>query len=407
MNEIEKIMAAGYYSYGVNGRRGLTLMFVGNPGEGKTARIKGFGKAAGALVEAFEGSQNEPQDILGLPKLTDDTFRFVPPEKLTRLRDAGNRGGGGILFADEFTRQPSSVQAASLNLMLDGVTGAIDLGYNVARWAACNPAAQVGGIELDPANASRFIWVEWPALSASAFRDYLSTRNKRTGEGSMGEGFDPAAFEKNLAEKWDTNAGLADTYVGSFLVRNTSALREAPPVEARAWANPRTWDMATRALAAVDTHFGARAWDLKITLMAGAVGRGPADEFCTWLRTMDLPDPTDILDGKVAYDIAGDARADRVYVILDSTLSVIDSLVNGPDAGKDGKKETAWIGAWCRLLEAAAKKKAIRDIAAACVARAMSVKSSFYRNPEFIRQIMALRDFVSVIGAVSSAASKG
>lgn len=404
MNEIEKIMVCGYYSYGVNGRRGLTLMFVGDPGEGKTSRIRLFGRAAGVSVSAFEGSRMEPQDILGLPKLDDESFRFVPPKKLLDLQ----RAERGILFADEFTRSPASVQAAALNLMLDATTEAIDLGTGVARWAACNPAAQVGGIELDPANASRFIWVEWPKITAAEFRDYLNTADKRTGEGAIPEGFDAARFEANLRspEGWDHNVGLARTYVGSFLTRNTTALREAPPVEARAWANPRTWDMATRAIAAVDTHFGTNAWDLKITLMAGAVGRGHADEFCTWLRTMDLPDPTDLLDGKVQYDIAGDSRADRVYVILDSTLSVIDSTINGADGGKNPTVETARIGAWCRMLEKAASVKGIRDIAASCVARAMSVNTAFYRNPEFMRQVMGLKEYVKVIGAVSQATSK-
>lgn len=392
MNDIWKTMVCGYYSYGVNGRRGLTLMFVSNPGESKTSQVRLFGKAVSARVEAMEGSRLEPQDVLGLPQLRKSTFRFVPPVKLRRLSRAE---GGGILFADEFTRAPASVQAAMLNLMLDGTTEAIDLGYNVARWAACNPASQVGGIDLDPANASRFIWVEWPEMTPTEFQNYLSTSDRRTGEGAIPEGFDAERFEKNLEEGWDRNAALARTYVGSFIVRNSNAFREPPPVEARAWANPRTWDMATRALAAVDTHWGTNAWDLKINMMAGAVGRGNADTFVTWLRTMDLPDPRDVLDGKVQYDITADDRADRVYVVLDSTLSVIAT------DKAEGNEATARIGAWCKLLERAATKKSVRDIAAACVARAMSTSNAFYRNQDFMRQVMGLKDFVKVIGAVA------
>lgn len=400
MNSIWKIMVAGYYSYGVNGRRGLTLMFVSNPGESKTSQIRLFGKAAGARVEAMEGSRLEPQDILGLPQLRKSTFRFVPPVKLRRLSRAQE---GGVFFADEFTRAPASVQSAMLNLMLDGTTEAVDLGHGVARWAACNPASQVGGIDLDPANASRFIWVAWPEMRPTDFQHYLTTANARTGEGLIPEDFDAARFEENLAKNWDRNVGLARTHVGSFISRHGASLREPPPVEARAWANPRTWDMATRALAAVETHFGAGDWDTKIDLVAGAVGRGHADEFVTWLRTMDLPDPSDILDGKAQYDITTDGRADRVYVILDSTLSVIATDIAG--AVGDSRIQTR-IGAWCKLLEAAAGKKGIRDIAAAAIARAMSVGTVFYRDPRFVNQVVQLKDYTKVIGGVSAGISR-
>ncbi|MEK9722591.1 MAG: hypothetical protein VW405_03790 [Rhodospirillaceae bacterium] len=397
MNAIWETMVCGYYSYGVNGRRGLTLMFVSNPGESKTSQIKLFSKAAGIGCVPYEGAGLEPQDIIGLPRLKDDDFYFVPPRKFRELRDNPN---GGLLFGDEFTRQSSSVMAAALNLMLDGTTQAIDLGWKVARWAACNPAGQVGGIDLDPANASRFIWVEWPEMSTRDFQTYLNTRDVTTGEGAVPPDFEPARFERNLAEKWDLCASLASNYIGSFLVRNTTAFREPPPVEARAWANPRTWDMATRALAAVECHFGANAWDRKIDLLAGAVGRGHADSFCTWLRTMDLPDPADILDGRAQYDIASDARADRVHVILDSTLSVVEATLKA--TGKsDPTLEHSRIAAWCDLLTKAASQKAARDVAACSVARAMGVGSKFYEHKEFMRQVLALKDFVKVIGAVA------
>lgn len=395
MSLIHDVMRAAFFSYGLNGRRGLNIMLVGDPGEGKTALVRSFARHAGAVVGSLEGSRIEPQDVIGLPRfdLGGESFSFTPPALFRRLAGASC----GLLFVDEFTRACSSVQSALLNVILDGATEAIDLGPGVARWAACNPASLVGGVDLDPANASRFLWVEFPAMSAADFRDYLLGADAVTGEGTGEWKFTPGEAEKALAEGWGREAGLARVYIASFLTRNPSCLREAPPAEARAWANPRTWDLGSRALAACAVH--GMGWDVKAALLGGAVGRGNADTFLTWLRTMDLPDPTELLEGTSVYDIAGDARPDRVYTILDATLSTIQTGA-GVEGAESEERTTKYIGVWVDMLAKVSARKDLRDIAAVSVARAMRIPI-FFRNSAFMQEIMKLRDFVKVIGAFS------
>lgn len=393
MSLIHDVMKCGFFSYGLNGRRGLNLMLVGDPGEGKTAIVRSFARHVGGMFASLEGSRLEPQDVIGLPRFDEgkDSFSFAPPALFRRLAGASP----GLLFVDEFTRACSSVQSALLNVILDGETEAIDLGPGVARWAACNPAAMVGGVALDPANASRFLWVEWPAMTAADFRDYLLTADGVTGDGAGEWKFAAREAEEVFRKGWGREVGLARTYIASFLTRNPSHLRETPPDEARAWSNPRTWDLAARALASAGVH--GMGWDVKAPLLGGCVGRGPADAFLTWLRTMDLPDPADLLDGKVQYDMTGDTRTDRIYTVLDATMSVIQTgTADAEQEERTAKRIQAWVG----MLAAVSARKDVRDIAAVSVARAMGIPA-FFQNSVFMQEIMKLRDFVRVIGAFS------
>lgn len=393
--DIWDIFTVGYFSYGENGRRGLNYIFVGAPGEAKTALVRTFMRAVGHPLEAFEGSRMEPQDIAGLHVLDEGnrSFSFAPPAPLRRLADAGD----GLLFLDEWTRAPAAVQGASLNLVLDGRTEGIDLPPGIARWAACNPAAMVGGIEMDPANAARFIWIQWPTLSASDFRDYLLGADSRTGWGRVPPSFDPVRAAKDLDEKWDKCIAVARTTVGTFLARNPSCLRESAPAEARAWANPRTWTRATEALAACDVH--GKGWDVKMALLTGAVGSGPGNTFVTWLRTLDLPDPEAILSGEDRdYDIRSDAKLDRVWTVLDATLNVLHTaFYRMPEASAEERRRVgAWAGRWVELLRGVSQRRDARDIGAACAARAAG-NPLLHRQNDFMRALTSLSDYLPVI----------
>ncbi len=74
----------------------------------------------------------------------------------------------------------------------------------------------------------------------------------------------------------------------------------------------------------------------EIPLVAGLVGSAAASEWATWRDTMDLPDPEDLLSGKV--DIKSVTRGDQLHVALGALVSA--SLIDHPDMV--GRQERAW-----------------------------------------------------------------
>ena len=315
-SEIDQLIKVAFYAYGENGRVGLPLFFVSPPGEAKTSKVRGVARAAGVWFGALEGSRLDAVDVAGLPKFSDDgrSFRFVPPAVLRDAADAGD----GLLFLDELTRAPASVQAAFLTLLLEGRTEGVQLPPGVRIMAAANPAASVGGVELDPANASRLIWIDWPAMDADEFTAYLLGADTVTGEARRVP-IDHAAEAERLERDWPANMMRARGAVAGFLASKGSLLREPAPEQARGWSNPRTWSMATRALAACYMH-GASERVLH-TLLAGALGAGTATAFAAWLRSSDLPSARDVLAGKAALPLDA-RRKDRTLSVLAECIAI-------------------------------------------------------------------------------------
>lgn len=322
-SEIDQLIKVAFYAYGENGRAGLPLFFVSPPGEAKTSKVRGVARASNVWFGSLEGSRLDAVDVAGLPKFAEDgrSFKFVPPSVLRDAADAGE----GLLFLDELTRAPASVQAAFLTLLLEGRTEGVQLPPGVRIMAAANPAASVGGVELDPANASRVFWIDWPTMDADEFTAYLLGADTVTGEAKRVP-IDHAAETARLAAEWPVNMMRARGTVAGFLAAKGSLLREPAPEQSRGWSNPRTWSMATRALAACYMH-GASDRVLH-TLIAGAVGAGAATAFAAWLRDRDLPAARDVLAGKAALPM-DKRRKDRTVSVLAECIAIANVQEHG------------------------------------------------------------------------------
>jgi hypothetical protein len=282
------------------------VLLWGGPGTGKTAVVQAIGEALGQRVETVIASLREPADFAGLPIVGEDgTVHLAAPGWAARLAREG-----GILFLDEVTTAPPSVQAALLRVVLERVVGDVALPPGVAVVAAANPPElAAGGWDLAAPLANRFCHLDWPVDAA------------RYVESLMSGWPTPEVRSAELSVPPHSAARVAGPLAG--FLRSRPALLHAVPAEAsnagRAWPSPRSWDMARDLWAAAD-HVNASD-DTVLALIAGCVGPGPARELLAWVQEADLPDPEDVLADPARFRLP--ERGDRQFAVLSAVVAAV------------------------------------------------------------------------------------
>lgn len=103
----------------------LVPMVSGHPGCGKSDIVKSVAKKYNLKTIDIRLSTYDPCDISGLPKISDTRSEFVPFDTFPLVdRDEVPEGySGWLIFFDEFTSAPLSVQAACYKVILDNEIG--------------------------------------------------------------------------------------------------------------------------------------------------------------------------------------------------------------------------------------------------------------------------------------------
>jgi hypothetical protein len=247
-----------------------------------------------------------------------------------------------VIFLDELTTAPPAVQAALLRAVVDRAFGDLEMDPSrVAIVAAANPPADAaGGWDLAPPLANRFTHVHFelnPIEWTEGFPGYWG----RPPALSFGE---QAVQER----RWSRARSL----VAAFLRSRPSLLLHVPDdVSQRgdAWPSPRTWDYASRLIAAAEQRRVSLTDALPV--LAGCVGEGAALELAAWARDLDLPDPEDLLAHPERY--RHPERGDQAYAVISAVCQA---------AIADLAPER-WLAAWTVLASAASAGSP--DVAAA------------------------------------------
>ncbi|WP_058852982.1 AAA family ATPase, partial [Nocardia jinanensis] len=280
-------------------RADVPLLIWGSPGTGKTSAVVSLGEAMASRVEVVVGSIREPTDFAGLPVVDGGEVRFAPPAWARRLVEAR----GGLLFLDELTTAPPAVQAAMLRIVLERRVGDLLLPADTRIIAAANPPGEAAdGWDLSAPMANRFVHLDWAVTAEEVAR-------------GLTEGFPSPAelLTRPTADEHDLR--WARAMVSAFLrVRPALVLDLPRSAEAvgRAWPSPRSWEMATRLLAAA--RAASAAPEVGGMLLRGAVGEGPGSELVAWLRHLDLPDPAGVLADPGSFVVP--ERGDRAHAAL-------------------------------------------------------------------------------------------
>ena len=235
----------------------LPIFLWGQPGIGKSAIVKQICEEKKWDMEDLRLSQCNPVDLRGLPTIDREKkiAEWLIPEFFPK-------SGEGVLFLDEMNQAAQSVQAAAYQLVLDRRIGKHVLpdGWRVLA---------AGNRETDKANVVKM---------ASPLANRLIHLN--------------VIAEFDDWKKWAV-AKKIDPRVIGFLDFKSELLATMPKDDEKAYATPRTWEMASSALSLFNDPEDARA------LVEGAVGLGASMEFYGWLPNFTfMPDIDAILAGK-------------------------------------------------------------------------------------------------------------
>ena len=237
----------------------------GPPGIGKSELVQQIGKDIGAYVVDVRLSLWEPTDIKGIPYFDSNSGKmsWAPPIELPDEEMAAKHKSI-ILFLDEMNSAPPSVQAAAYQLILNRRVGTYTLPDNVYIIAAGNRESDKGLTYRMPSPlANRFIHLE---MSVD-FDDWFA---------------------------WSVKNNIHQDVVGYLSVFKQDLYDFDPKNSSRSFATPRSWTFVSQLLDDDIDH------ETLSNLVAGAVGEGVSIKFMAHRRrASDLPNPTDVLLGKV------------------------------------------------------------------------------------------------------------
>lgn len=242
-------------------------MLWGQPGVGKSQGVYEIAEALKATthksVQVCEVRLLlfNPIDLRGIPVANEDkTLAVWLKPKIFQMDESSQTIN--ILFLDEISSAPASVQAAAYQLVLDRAVGEHKLPDNCLIIAAGNRTTDKSvAYKMPKALANRFLHIN----VESNFKDWKA---------------------------WAITHGINSKIIG-FLNFCPKLLNTFDDSDQIAFATPRTWEMASHILDNSDSLNEA------FPLICGLVGSGAAYEFNTWCKVYkDLPDYQDIRKGK-------------------------------------------------------------------------------------------------------------
>lgn len=348
----------------------------GEPGIAKSAVVETAFERNGYHVEPVIASHRDQSDFNGLPIVVEGNVVLSAPRWATTVNNADK----AVVFLDEFTVAPASVQGAALRLLQERWCGETKIGDHVRFILAANPAeCSAGGFDLSAPTANRMIHIDWVGPDAENWA-----------QGLVG-GWDSITpdFDDLMIEADENRIAGRKSLVAGYIMANPSALHTMPESDAemgRAWASRRSWDNLAKMLPYIADD------DNEALLLAaqGCVGEGAGTTFAVWMQNADLPDARSIMEKPESYDWT-DTRMDRTFVLLANVVTL---------AVADETKES-WTKAWKVL--AACAKAGRADVATAAALRLMRATKAGWVPP---KEIQAFGDILKRSGLLSDAKPK-
>lgn len=255
----------------------------GPPGVGKSDGIREIAKQLSkqtgkeVVITDVRLLNFAPTDIRGIPakdeqktiilddndnekEITEQVARWLKPSifNMSHAKNIIN-----ILFLDEITAAPQSVQAAAYQLVLDRKVGEHVLPKNCFVFCAGNRITDKSvAYKMPKALANRLCHLEIYA-------------------------------EVDDWKRWAINTGIDQRILGFINYQNSALFDFEPSNDDLAFPTPRSWSMVDKFLKKL------KSVDAAFPLIAGCIGLGAATNFKGYTKVYaDLPNIQDIFDGK-------------------------------------------------------------------------------------------------------------
>ena len=247
-----------------------SVMLWGPPGVGKSQAVRQIAKEIKTTTNKEVHVTDvrlllfNPIDLRGIPTSNaDKTLAVWLKPQIFQMDPSDNLVN--ILFLDEISAAPQSVQAAAYQITLDRVVGEHKLPENCIVIAAGNRTTDKSvAFKMPKALANRLMHIEV--------------------EGSF----------KSWKE-WAISSCINDKVIGFLSFRQSYLMGFNSSNDDLAFPTPRTWEMVSNLLNGISDDI-----DDMYSLIAGIVGSGVAVEFRSWAKVYkDLPSIEDIFDGKM------------------------------------------------------------------------------------------------------------
>ena len=265
-----------------------SVMLWGAPGVGKSQAVRQIGKE----IEERTGKKVvvtdvrlllfNPIDLRGIPTANaDKTLAVWLKPQIFQMDDS--KKVVNILFLDEISAAPQSVQAAAYQITLDRVVGEHKLPENCIVMAAGNRVTDKSvAYKMPKALANRLLHVQV--------------------EGSF-----------DAWKKWAVRSGINEKVIGFLSFRRDYLMGFDASNDDLAFATPRSWEMVSNILNSVSSDV-----ETVYPLVAGIVGEGVAIEFRSWCKVYaSLPDIARIFDGT---ERSIPTNTDALYALVSSMV---------------------------------------------------------------------------------------
>lgn len=270
-----------------------SVMLWGPPGVGKSQGVRQIAKR----IEKETGKKTHvtdvrlllfnPIDLRGIPTANEDkTLAIWLRPQIFQMDDSSDVVN--ILFLDEISAAPQSVQAAAYQITLDRVVGEHRLPDNCIVIAAGNRTTDKSvAYKMPKALANRLLHFD-VEVSFSAWK------------------------------RWAIRAGVNDKVIGFLSFRQDALMQFEAGSNDLAFPTPRSWEMVSNILNNVNDDV-----DKVFSLIAGLVGLEIASELKTWVKVYkDLPSMEEVFSGQTS---VVPRQPDSLYALTSAMFSYAKS----------------------------------------------------------------------------------
>lgn len=253
----------------------------GAPGTGKTSLIRSLADTFRWPMHTMTATIHDATDFAGLAYLSSNgtldtrTMRASLQWAVGLAKEAMQHDGNGIVFFDDISYAPPTVQNALLQIVQERRVGDYQMPFGVRCAAALNPHDTASSMRaLTAPLANRMVHILWAPDVESWVAGTMS-------------GWRPTV--PPLHEGWQQSLPATRAKVTTF-IRSHPKLLHNEPAEPSAqggpWPSRRTWDMLITLLGACDA--ANVNMEVRRLLAVGSVGESTADAYLAWVEQIKL-----------------------------------------------------------------------------------------------------------------------